>query len=157
MTARLILAIAAHRKIRLVRQGRQQIEGPAVFRLRHLGAITFHESGPLLPGFSMQSQFDRLRRRRQIREPHVVPVARREFGFRNAAGRPPDRADAQPFVRGSCRTQTDYSNGQNGAMRTDLFGFNTFERQPRSCLGENKSTFFSFVILEPCAAAVRPS
>lgn len=111
MASRLVFAIATHREARLPGKSRQQIERSAVFGSRHLGPIALHESTPLALGLGTEAQLDRLRRRRKVRKPNVVPVARGKLGLRDAARRPPHRTDAQPLVRDSVSAQTNDPNG----------------------------------------------
>ena len=75
MATRLIRAIAADREVGSMRESRQQIENPTIFRTCHLAAIALHESGPLAVVFSRERKFDRRRRGGQIGQPDVVPIA----------------------------------------------------------------------------------
>src|SRR5437762_13323696 len=48
MAPRLVLAIAAHREVRMLRQRRQQLDRAGVLRLLHLGPVAPRERGPFL-------------------------------------------------------------------------------------------------------------
>src|SRR5512137_372957 len=99
MAVRLVLAITPDREVRLMRQPREQFERVASLRRIHLRAVLPAERRPLRRRRRLLSELHRLDARREIREPDVVPIPRRELGLRHAARRPPDGADAQALVR----------------------------------------------------------
>src|SRR5262245_38018135 len=107
MAARLVLAIAADRKVRVLRKRGEHIEHPAVVRLRHLGAVLASERRPLRCRLRTLPQLHRSIARREVRKPDVVPVLRSELFLRHAARRAAYRPDAQAFAVASRSSQPD--------------------------------------------------
>ena len=110
MAALLILAIAADRKIRMMRKSRQQIQFPASIGLVHLVLKLPRERrpGPLIR--RRQRLFHQFWTRRKIWKPHVIIVELRKISLRNPARRSPHRADPQIFVSLTWRTESDDKN-----------------------------------------------
>jgi len=108
MAARLILAITANGKIRLLRQCRKQIEDSAVFRISHLATIALYEGGP--PTIVCSGECNLFRRWRQMEQPDVVPVALRELRLGHPARWAPHRTDTQTFVGTSVTAKTNDSD-----------------------------------------------
>src|SRR5690349_3965729 len=120
MATRLVLAIAANGEIRLVRQRGEQIKHAAVIGPRHFGTITPRKCRPLAGRMTRQGEFYGVRGRCEVRQPDVVPVARREPRLRNAARRPPHRPNSQSLARKSRRAQTHASDG-HGWSRSYIY------------------------------------
>ena len=76
VTASLVLAVATHREVRVVRQHSQQFSGMIGFGLYHFGPVSLHKPGPLRRGLGSLCQFHRFETRCQVRKPHVVPIFR---------------------------------------------------------------------------------
>src|SRR5690606_13500974 len=110
VAVRLVLAITAHREVRVVRQRGEQLDGVRVLRLRHLRAGLPGERRPLGRRRGLLRLLHRLDARRQVRKPDVVPVARRELRLRHAPRRAAHRADSQALVDGPVGSETDYAN-----------------------------------------------
>src|SRR5678815_4973261 len=98
MAATLVLAIAAHRKIGVMRQGREHVQRLARRRHGHLGAILARDRGPLRVGLGAEAELHGGQSGREYRVPNVVPVEAREILFRHAARRPTYRAEARAFA-----------------------------------------------------------
>src|SRR3954471_4497089 len=78
VATRLVLAVAAHRHIRGVRQARQQLEDSLRRGLRHLGAITLAEEGPALIVERLgRREAHQARARRELGKPEIEIVALR--------------------------------------------------------------------------------
>src|SRR5690349_2904867 len=93
MAARLVLAIAAHGEVRLVRERGEEREVVLGLRALHLRAVLAHERAPLRRRARRQPQLHGLHARREIGKPYVVPVPRRELPLRHAARRTPHGPD----------------------------------------------------------------
>src|SRR5262252_8927539 len=93
------LAVAADRKICVLRERRKQFEQPLGTRLAHLVAIPTRKRAParLRPRRAERPADERLARR-EIGQPNVVVVAPRIVGLAYAARRTACRADAQAFT-----------------------------------------------------------
>ena len=113
MTTRLVLAIAADREVGPVRQRSQRVENVTGVRLLHLSAVTPDERLPRTFRVAGESDRNKLRTRRQIRKPDVVPVVRRLARARNTARRTPHSADAHAFITNAGSAQSDDSNGHD--------------------------------------------
>src|SRR5581483_1919121 len=98
VAVRLVLAIAADREIRRVRERREHIEQVIALGTLHFGAIFTYELLPLGGGRRVQRKLHDFRAWREIRQPHVVPVLRGVTRLRHAARRAPYRADTHTFV-----------------------------------------------------------
>src|SRR5690606_18838344 len=98
MAPALVLAVAADGEVRVPGQRREQVERAARVRRLHLGTVAPGESPPAILARVRLEQGDGLLARRQVREPHVVPVVRRDARLRDPAGRTPHRADARPLA-----------------------------------------------------------
>lgn len=118
MAAGFILAIAAHRKVGLVREGGEQVEEMRRFRLFHLGAkLPLKGLPPASIVAGMQCKGDQIRRGRQGRQPNVIEVAPGEVGFGNAAGRAADRAQAEALMGQARRSEADDGNGHEDRVQ----------------------------------------
>src|SRR5262245_19945709 len=118
VAARLIHAIAADREIGGRRQGGEQAQQARLVGGRHLGAIAPRVGGPALRSVGRQPQLHQRRAGRQLRQPEIVEVARRELGFAHAPRRIAHRSDAYPFPAPARASQT-YDAHRHGA---DLLG-----------------------------------
>src|ERR1700741_752858 len=105
VAALLVLAIAADRKIRVVRQLGEKLEQALGGRRLHLPPIPLHESLPVPVSAS-----DELRARRQVRQPDIVEVEARIVRLLHAARRPPHGAKAQALAARARATETDYAD-----------------------------------------------
>src|SRR5215813_5502876 len=76
MAARLVLAVAADREVRVARECREYVEGARAIRLRHLRAVLPEERPLLLVGAGYEAHLHRLDARREIGKPDVVPIVR---------------------------------------------------------------------------------
>src|SRR5262245_20020113 len=112
VAAALVLAVAADREARGVGQRGQQVPDPARLRPAHLGAVAARERAPAAlvaqggPGFLQQ-----LLARSQVREPHVVQVARRVLALRDAPWRPAHGSDPHSLALAPRASQTHDANG----------------------------------------------
>ncbi len=113
MTAGLLRAIAAHRKICMVRQRSKKIKRPAVRWSSHLGPVFSSECRPFALGRGVLPQFDRFRTWRKIRKPDVVPVLRGVVGFGNATRGPPNRADPEALAASPGGAEPNNANGHS--------------------------------------------
>jgi len=113
MTAFLILAITADRKVRRVRHCRKEIQQAAVLGLLHLRLIPCGKSSP---GFSIRADVHIVREcqktlaRRQVGQPNIKPVVGCVPRFRNTSRRPADCSDPDAFLGISRCTQSYDSN-----------------------------------------------
>src|SRR4029077_4361515 len=94
MATGLLRAIAADRKIGMVRQCRKEIKRLAVRWRSHLCPVFFHEDRPFARRRRALRQRDRSRTWRKIWKPDVVPVLRCVVSLRNATRRPSNRANS---------------------------------------------------------------
>ncbi len=113
-----VVAIAADRERGRRRQRSEQVEHLRRIAMRHLGTEVTLERAPFGVAFGGLRLRDEFGARRQRRQPHVVIIARGEFGFRHAARRPTYRADPQPFARRARRSQL--YDPYTHAFRVDL-------------------------------------
>src|SRR5271165_2833312 len=88
MTAALVLAIAADRKIGARGQRREEIERPTGLGSRHLLLELPHEPLPLCLAGGCSCARDQRRTRGENREPDIIVVALRDLALGNAARRP---------------------------------------------------------------------
>ena len=107
MTARLVGAIAADRKIGAVGQRRQQVQEAAVLGVLHFGFISPDEPAPSGLVFGRAAGLQEFFARSEIRQPDVVEVLRREFALGHPARRAPYRADAKTLALLAWTAQTD--------------------------------------------------
>jgi hypothetical protein len=110
MAARFLCAIAAKREMGMVRQRGKKIKRPAVRRRSHLGAVFLHECGPRAFGRGALRQRDQFRTGRKIWKPDVIPVLRSVFSLRDAARRPPNRADSKTLAASPDGAEPDKAN-----------------------------------------------
>jgi len=113
---RFVLAVATHRKVRLMGERGQQFQRMPIIRSRHFGTIPFDESGPLGGGFGGEAELHGFKARRQVREPDVIPVLRGEFGLGHPARRTANRSNAETLPCYSRTTEPDNTD------RHGLFG-----------------------------------
>src|SRR4051812_12059276 len=98
MAARFVLAIAADGKIRVMRQGREDVERLARVRRGHLRAVLAREGLPLRVAFGRHAELERGCARREHRVPDVVEIPPGELAFRHAAWRATHGAEARAFT-----------------------------------------------------------
>jgi len=98
VAAVLVLAVTTDREVRLVREGREQVQHPRGLRLRHLGPVLPLEALPFPRRLRPLRFFDQLGARSQIREPHIVPVLGRVTLLRDPSRRPAHGPNAQAFT-----------------------------------------------------------
>ena len=107
MAMRFVFAIAADREIALVGERREQFDRVTVFGSRHFSPVFLEEGCPLRGRLGLMRELHRFEARRQVGEPHVVPVPRSELGLWHAARRTADCADASAFILHSFATEPD--------------------------------------------------
>src|SRR5262245_32529055 len=108
MTARLIFAVATHRKVRSRRQRREQRDEALSRRSAHLLAVLAGETKP--PRRCQRLRCDPREKRwtgSEVRNPDVVVVATRELCSRNAARRTTYGSEPQSFVAKTRRAEPD--------------------------------------------------
>jgi hypothetical protein len=98
MATGFLRAIAADRKIGMVRQRRKEIKRPAIRWRSHLCPVFFHEDRPFARRRRALRQRDRIRTWRKIWKPDVIPVLRSVLSPRNATRRPSNRANAKALA-----------------------------------------------------------
>src|SRR5574341_953930 len=111
VAARLVLAIAADREVRMMRQrGKQLGQAPRRGGF-HFLEITTRKLSPALvrPGLSDRPSEERFARR-EIRQPEVVVIAPREIRLAHAARRAPHGAEARALAFGARATEPDDAN-----------------------------------------------
>lgn len=81
MTSRVVLAVAPHREIGVVRQRREQVEGARIIRFRHLRAEPAEVGLPVAVRGCALAGLHGLHARRKVRVPDVVPVAAGKSGL----------------------------------------------------------------------------
>src|SRR5688572_27237089 len=99
MTSGLVFTVTAHGEIRDVRERGQEREVVLRVRPGHLGQILATVRVPLGLGLRAESHLHRLEARREVREPHVIPVVPREAIPGHAARRAADRPHPQTLAR----------------------------------------------------------
>jgi hypothetical protein len=92
MTPALLIAITPHRKIRMMRQRRKQIQFPAPIRRTHLPPELPHETRPCASIRRPQRLFHQPGARRKVGEPDVIVIELGEIGLWHAPRRTPHRA-----------------------------------------------------------------
>jgi hypothetical protein len=110
MASTLVLTVAAHREIGGLGQCRQDIQQPARFGTAHLGPVA---PGELPPAAIIVVKARHPEKRvawRQVRQPHVVEVARRQIDLANPSGRSADRSNAKALARLAGAAKPDYPN-----------------------------------------------
>src|SRR5208337_2779722 len=110
MATRFVLAIATYREVAAAGQRGERLDGVAVVRSRHLGAVLPGEGGPLGGRLGRLTELHGLEARREVGEPHVVPVPRCEFGLGHAARRTADRPDARALAPRPRAAEPDDAN-----------------------------------------------
>src|SRR5690606_25921394 len=98
VAAGLVRAVAADGEVGVLREDGQQLQRPACVRRLHLGAVAAGEALPAGLARVGLEQADGFLAGRHVREPHVVPVVRRDARLGDAARRAPHRADARPLA-----------------------------------------------------------
>jgi len=119
MAPRLVLAIATHGQARLPRHSRQQLNEMASFRLGHLSSIRPRVLRPPLvrPRFRQRPRHH-LGRWRQLGQPDVEVIERREVLLSDAARWPPNRPDPNSLVRKPRLPQSNDANCHGPCVRT---------------------------------------
>src|SRR3954466_13063642 len=111
VTVFLVLAVAAQRKIGVLRQHSEHVERLAGRRRVHLRAELAEERGPFPFRLCGLGGLHEVRARREHGEPYVVVVATRELRLRGAAGWTTDGAEARAFIGGARGSESDDANG----------------------------------------------
>jgi hypothetical protein len=105
-----VLAIAAHRKVRRMRERSQHVQIVPGLRPRHLGAILPGKARPLRSCFCCQTEFHRLDAGREIGKPYVIPILGRKLRLRYATGWTSNGAQPRALIREPRRTKADDTN-----------------------------------------------
>ena len=92
VTAALVGAVTADRKIGRVRERGQQIQKVLRARALHFGPKAAGESTPVLLRGSREASFEEWLARCLLRQPRVIEIARRILGFWDSTGRTADGA-----------------------------------------------------------------
>src|SRR5258705_12017130 len=79
VAARLVCAVAADREARVARERGEQVERAPVLRRPHFGAVRARERAPLALSSGGLPGLQRRLARREVREPDVVEVTRRQL------------------------------------------------------------------------------
>src|SRR5262249_52507742 len=98
-------------------------------------------------GLRGQRALDEVGRRRQVRVPDVVPVARRERRLRHPARRTPNGADARALGRKTRRAEADEADAPEDllesashAVRSDSSStMRTFTSRPTTCISATET------------------
>ena len=98
VAAFLVLTVAPHRKVCVMRKSRQHIQFPAPSRFFHLVLELPAECRPSPIIRRRQCLLHQFGARREIWKPHVIVIELGEIGFGDTAWGPPYRADPQTFV-----------------------------------------------------------
>src|SRR4051794_26552182 len=99
MTPRFVLAVAANREVRRLRERSKELDQALRVRLAHLTAVLALKAGPSkrVPGFGQEPR-DEVGGRREVRHPDIVVVQSRRVFLADAARRTSHRAEAQALV-----------------------------------------------------------
>src|SRR5512144_2333859 len=106
----LVRTVAPHREGGLTGKRRKEREQPSRLGAVHFGAISLRESTPGTLIGGMKRLLDQGFRRRKLREPYIVEIARRMLGLRHAAWRTPHGPQAQPLTWCSGTAQAHDAN-----------------------------------------------
>lgn len=122
MASSFVLAVASDGHRRVVREGRKEIEQASGVGTRHLGAVLPLEGLPRPIVVARGPRFlDEGLTRRQLGQPDVVEVARREVRLRHASRRTADGPDPKPFARAARAPESDDGDG-HGSLRRPSYG-----------------------------------